>query len=65
MRCHGIGPANNTRITWSRNSNGKINRFKTLSNLSLMLTNAQKNALGAMSENQAMNTIRRLARLST
>jgi hypothetical protein len=59
---HGIGPANNTRVTWSRNANGKINRFKTLSNLRMTLTNAQKNALGAMTENQAMNAIRRLAR---
>ena len=61
-RVHGIGPANNTRVTWSRNANGKINRFKTLSNLRMTLTNAQKNALGAMTENQAMNAIRRLAR---
>ena len=61
-RVHGIGPVNNTRVTWSRNANGKINRFKTLSNLSLTLTNAQKNTLSNMSENQAMNTIRQLAR---
>lgn len=53
---------NNTRITWSRNSNGKINRFKTLENINLTLTNAQRNALAKMSENQAMNTIRKLAR---
>jgi len=62
-RVHGVGPANNTRITWSRNSNGKINRFKTLENISLKLTQEQKNALLEMSENKAMNTIRQLARV--
>lgn len=61
-RIHGIGPVNSARVTWSRNSNGKIKRFKTLSNLGMTLTNAQRNALAAMSENQAMNTIRQLAR---
>jgi hypothetical protein len=62
-RVHGIGPANNTRITWSRNANGKISIHKTLTNLNLGLTNAQKNALSKMPEKQAMNTIRFLARL--
>jgi hypothetical protein len=61
-RVHGIGPANNKRITWSRNANGKISIHKTLEKISLKLTNAQKNALSQMSENQAMNTIRQLAR---
>ena len=56
------GPRNNTHVTWVRRNNGKINRFKTLTNLNLSLTNAQKNALEQMSENQAVNTIRRLAR---
>lgn len=56
------GAANNTRITWSRNANGKVSIHKTLTNLNLGLTNAQKNALTQMSENQAMNTIRQLAR---
>ena len=56
------GAANNTRITWSRNANGKINRFKTLENINMHLTQAQRNALLEMSENQAMNTIRQLAR---
>jgi hypothetical protein len=61
-RIHGIGPANNTRITWSRNANGKVLIYQTLSKLQLRLTNAQRNALSKMSENQAMNTIRQLAR---
>jgi predicted flap endonuclease-1-like 5' DNA nuclease len=61
-RIHGIGPANNTRVTWSRNANGKINRFRTLANLKVTLTNAQKDTLSNMSENQAMHTIRQLAR---
>lgn len=56
------GAANNTRVTWARRANGTIDRFKTLRNLNLSLTNAQRNALSAMSENQAMNTIRQLAR---
>ena len=56
------GTANNTRVTWSRNANGKINRFKTLENINMKLTNAQRNALREMSENQAKNTIRQLAR---
>jgi hypothetical protein len=64
-RVHGIGPANNTRITWSRNANGKISIHKTLRNLNLGLTNALRNAISKMSENQAMNTIRQLARRST
>ena len=61
-RIHGIGPANNTRITWSRNANGKVLIYQTLSKLQLRLTNAQRNALSKMSETQAMNTIRQLAR---
>ena len=61
-RVHGIGPANNTRITWSRNANGKVLIHQTLAKLQLRLTNAQRNALSKMSENQAMNTIRQLAR---
>ena len=55
-------PANNTRVTWARRANGTINRFKTLENINLKLTNAQRNALEQMSENQAKNTIRQLAR---
>jgi hypothetical protein len=62
---HPIATANNTRVTWSRNANGKISIHKTLRNLNLTLTNAQKNALAQMSENKAMNTIRQLARRST
>jgi hypothetical protein len=61
-RVHGIGPANNARITWSRNANGKINRFKTLENINMRLSQAERNALNKMTENQAMNTIRQLAR---
>jgi hypothetical protein len=56
------GAANNTRITWSRNANGKINRFKTLENINMRLTTAQRNALLEMSENKAMNYLRNLAR---
>ena len=61
-RVHGIGPANNTRITWRRNANGKINRFKTLENINMKLSQAERNALRNMSENQAVNYIRNLAR---
>ena len=61
-RVHGIGPANNTRVTWSRNANGKINRFNTLEKINMKLTQEQRNALLEMSENQAKNTIRQLAR---
>ena len=56
------GAANNTRITWSRNANGKVSIHKTLRNLNMTLSQAERNALGAMTENQAMNTIRQLAR---
>jgi hypothetical protein len=56
------GAANNTRITWSRNANGKINRFKALENINMKLSQAERNALNKMTENQAMNTIRQLAR---
>lgn len=56
------GAANNTHVTWARRANGTINRFKTLENINLHLTQAQRNALREMSENQAMNTIRQLAR---
>jgi hypothetical protein len=59
------GAANNTRVTWRRNANGKINRFKTLENIYIKLSQAERNALRNMSENQAMNTIRQLARRST
>jgi hypothetical protein len=56
------GAANNTRITWRRNANGKINRFKTLENINMKLSQAERNALRNMSENQAINYIRNLAR---
>lgn len=55
-------PANNTRVTWSRNAHGKIIIHKTLEALGLKLTNAQLNALNRMSQNQAINAIRQLAR---
>ena len=56
------GAANNTRITWSRNANGKISIHKTLRNLNLHLTQAERNALNKMTENQVKNYIRNLAR---
>jgi hypothetical protein len=56
------GTANNTRVTWSRNANGKISIHKTIRNLNLSLSNAERRALGKMSENKAMNYIRSLAR---
>ena len=56
------GAANNTRVTWSRNANGKISIHKTIRNLNLSLSNAERNALEKMSENQALNYIRALAR---
>ena len=51
-----------TRITWSRNANGKVDIHKTLANLQLGLTKAHTLTLAAMSDNQAMNFIRKLAR---
>jgi hypothetical protein len=56
------GPANNTRITWTRRANGKINRHKTLEKLNLNLSKNQRNALNKMSETNAMAYIRNLAR---
>ena len=56
------GPANNTRITWTRRENGKINRHKTLEKLNLNLSKNQRNALNKMSETSAMAYIRNLAR---
>jgi len=59
---HSPNGANNTRVTWTRRANGTINRHKTIENLRMKLTNAQRNALEQMSENKAMNTIRQMAR---
>jgi hypothetical protein len=56
------GPANNTRVTWSRRANGTINRHKTLEQLSLNLSKTERNALNKMSENNAVAYIRNLAR---
>jgi hypothetical protein len=56
------GPANNTRVTWTRRANGTINRHKTLENLNLNLSQAERNALNKMSENNAMAYIRNKAR---
>jgi hypothetical protein len=61
-RVHGIGPANNTRITWSRNANGKISIHKTLRNLNLGISQVMKNILENMPQNQAINAIRQMAR---
>jgi hypothetical protein len=56
------GPANNTRVTWTRRANGTINRHKTLEKLNLNLSKTERNALEKMSENNAMAYIRNLAR---
>jgi hypothetical protein len=56
------GPANNTRITWTRQANGTINRHKTLEKLNLNLSKNERNALNKMSENNAMAYIRNKAR---
>jgi hypothetical protein len=56
------GPANNTRVTWTRRANGTINRHKTLEQLNLNLSKTERNALNKMSENNAMAYIRNLAR---
>jgi hypothetical protein len=56
------GAANNTRVTWSRNANGKVSIHNTLEKINLKLTNAQKNALSQMPEKQAINVIRQMAR---
>jgi hypothetical protein len=56
------GAANNTRITWSRNANGKISIHKTLRNLNLSIPQTMKNLLENMPENRAMNVIRQMAR---
>jgi len=56
------GAANNTRITWSRKANGKINIHKTLANLTLSIPQTMKNLLENMPENRAMNVIRQMAR---
>jgi hypothetical protein len=56
------GPANNTRVTWTRKANGTINRHKTLEQLNLNLSKTERNALNKMSENNAMAYIRNKAR---
>jgi len=56
------GAANNTRITWSRNANGKISIHKTLRNLNLGISQVMKNILENMPEKQAINAIRQMAR---
>jgi hypothetical protein len=58
------GAANNTHVTWSRNANGRISIHKTIRNLNLSLSNAERNALEKMSENKAMNYIRTLSRFN-
>ena len=56
------GATNNTRVTWSRNANGKISIHKTLRNLNLSMPQAMKNILENMPENRAINVIRQMAR---
>jgi hypothetical protein len=56
------GPANNTRITWTRRANGTINRHNTLEKLNLKLSKTERNALNKMSETNAIAYIRNLAR---
>lgn len=56
------GAANNTRVTWSRNANGKISIHKTLRNLNLSMPQAMRNILENMPQNRAMNVIRQMAR---
>lgn len=61
-RVHGIAPANNTRITWSRNANGKISIYKTFEKIGISLNKSQINELEKMSDVQIINILRRLAR---
>ena len=59
---HRVASPNASKITWSRNANGKISIYKTMNNLNLGLTNAQRRAIGKMSEEAAMRELQRLAR---
>jgi hypothetical protein len=56
------GPANNTRVTWTRRANGTINRHNTLEKLNLKLSKVERNALNKMPETNAIAYIRNLAR---
>lgn len=59
---HASASPNNTRITWSRTPSGRVSIHKTLANLNLKLTNAQRNSVLTLPENQAMNMLRKLSR---
>lgn len=59
---HRAASPNASKITWSRNANGKISIYKTMNNLNLGFTNAQRRAIGKMSEEAAMRELQRLAR---
>lgn len=61
---HSTASPNNSRITWSRTPSGRISIHKTLANLNLKLTNAQRNAILTLPENQAVNILRKLSRLN-
>lgn len=59
---HAIASPNNTRITWRRSPSGRISILKTLENMRLNITNAQRNALLALPENKAREALRKLSR---
>ena len=61
---HSTASPINSRITWSRTPSGRISIHKTLANLNLKLTNAQRNAILTLPENQAVNILRKLSRLN-
>jgi len=61
---HSTASPNNSRITWSRTPSGRISIHKTLANLNLKLTNAQRNAILTLPENQAVNILRKLSRVN-
>ena len=57
------GSLMNNRITWVRTPSGRVSITRTIENLNLKLTNAQKNRILTLPENRAKEVLRGLARM--
>lgn len=61
-RWHTLAPPTNAPVTWSRNQNSKVIRYKTFTEVARGITPTQRKAMASMAANQKQNFVKSLAR---
>ena len=61
-RWHTLAPPTNAPVTWSRNQNAKVIRYKTFTEVARGITPAQRKAMASMTRGQKQNFVKSLAR---